>query len=179
MLLYILAALALLVLALFVIAALRPKDFRVTRRTVIGAPPATVFKQVNTLRDWEAWSPWQKLDPNMQQSYDGPAAGVGAVSAWTGNNKVGAGRMTITESRAAELIRFKLEFLKPFTATNAAEFTFSPAGQGTAISWSMDGKNSLICRVMGLFMNMDKMVGDQFEQGLANLKQVAESGAAR
>ena len=179
MLLKIALALAVLVIAFLVTAALSPKTFRVARSATLPAPPAAVFPHVNDFRAWQGWSPWEKLDPDLQRTYEGPAAGVGASYAWTGNNKVGAGRMTITESRPHELIRLRLEFLKPFAATNTADLTFTPAGEGrTTVTWTMNGETNFICRGLPPFMNMDKMIGASFEQGLASLGQVASQSPA-
>ncbi len=170
----ILIALAVIVLVFIAIVVTRPAEFRVVRSAAIAAPAPAVFAQVNELRKWEAWSPWAKRDPAMKQTYDGTPAGTGAVTAWAGNREVGEGRMTITESRPAELIRIKLEFFKPFTATNTAEFTFKPEGNRTVVTWSMSGQNNFIAKAVHLFMDMDKMVGKDFEAGLANLKAVTE-----
>jgi hypothetical protein len=126
MLIKILIAVALVLVVLAIVVALQPGDFRVARSANISAPPASVFAQVNDFHKWETWNPWGKIDPAMRQSYDGAPAGVGAVYSWAGNNEVGEGRMTIIESRPSELIRVKLEFFKPFAATNTAEFTFKP-----------------------------------------------------
>ncbi len=175
----ILIALAVIVVVFVVIVAVQPSDFRITRSATIAAPPEAVFAQVNGLHNWEAWSPWAKLDPAAKSTYEGPAAGVGAAFTWAGNNKVGEGRMTITESRPNESVRFKLDFLKPFKATNTAEFTFKPEGNQTAVTWSMYGKNSFIGKAVGLFINCDKMVGGQFEQGLAQMKSVAEAASGK
>ncbi len=175
----ILIALAVIVVVFVAIVAVQPSDFRITRSATIAAPPEAVFAQVNGLHNWEAWSPWAKLDPAAKNTYEGPAAGVGAAFTWAGNNKVGAGRMTITESRPNESVRFKLDFLKPFKATNTAEFTFKPEGNQTAVTWSMYGKNSFIGKAVGLFINCDKMVGGQFEQGLAQMKSVAEAASGK
>jgi carbon monoxide dehydrogenase subunit G len=127
---------------------------------------------VNDFHNWQAWSPWAKMDPTAKNSFAGTPSGEGALFSWAGNNKVGEGRMTIMESRPSESIRIKLEFLKPFQATNTAEFTFQPTGEGTLVTWSMSGKNSFMAKAVVLVMNCDKMVGGQFEQGLANLKDV-------
>ena len=121
MLVKIILVLAVLVVAFLITAALSPKTFRVARSATLPAPPAAVFPHVANFRAWQGWSPWEKLDPDLQRTYEGPAAGVGAGYAWTGNKEVGAGRMTITESRPDELLRIRLEFLKPFPATNTAE----------------------------------------------------------
>lgn len=175
MLVKVLVALAVLVVAGVVVVATRPSEFRVTRTGTISAPPAVVFAQVNDFHKWEAWNPWGKLDPAMKQSYEGAPAGVGAVYTWAGNSQVGEGRMTLTESRPNELIRIKMEFLKPFAATSTAEFTFRPEGNGTAVTWSMEGQNNFMAKTMHLVMNMDRMIGGQFEKGLAAMKSVAEA----
>jgi hypothetical protein len=175
MLLNILIVLAVIIVVLVIVAALRRADFRVERSIVVSVPPAAAFAQVNDFHKWEDWSPWAKLDPAMKETYDGAPSGVGASYSWSGNKNVGTGRMTLTESRPVEWIRIKLEFLKPFAATNTAEFTFKPNGNQTIVTWSMFGKSNLICRLMGLFMNMDKMIGSQFEKGLADLKAASEA----
>lgn len=171
----ILIALAAIVLAFVVVAALQPSDFRVVRSATISAPASAVFAQVNDFHNSEAWSPWEKLDPAMKQTYDGSPAGTGAIYTWAGNNQVGEGRMTLTESRPTELIRIKLEFLKPFKATNTAKFTFKPVGDQTVVTWTMTGENNFIAKAVSLIMNMEKMVGGQFEKGLASMKTVVEA----
>jgi len=168
----ILLALAFIVLLLIIVVAGRPDEFRITRTATIPAPPEKVFAQVNDLRAWEAWSPWAKLDPNAKSTYDGPPSGNGAAMSWDGNKKIGAGRMTITESRPHELVRFRLEFLRPFQATNTAEFTFCPSGSQTNVTWTMFGQNNLGGKIFSLFMNCDDMVGKDFDKGLTNLKSV-------
>ncbi|MGQ0446544.1 MAG: SRPBCC family protein [Beijerinckiaceae bacterium] len=172
-----LMVLAVIVIAFLVAVALRPSEFRVERTARIAAAPASVFEQINDFHRWESWSPWAELDPSARNSFEGKPAGEGAVFAWSGNTKVGQGRMTITESRPSELIRIKLDFMKPFRATNAATFTFKPEGDQTVVAWSMAGRNNFMGKAMGLFMNCDKMVGGQFETGLANLKSVTEGPA--
>lgn len=171
----ILTTLAVIVVVFVVVVALQPAEFRVARSATMSAQAPVVFAQVNDLHKWEAWSPWAKRDPAMKQTYDGAPAGVGAITAWTGNKEVGAGRMTITESRPGELIRIRLEFFKPFTATNTAEFAFKPEGNQTAVTWSMAGTNNFMAKAVGLFMNMDKMVGGDFDKGLASMKAVVEA----
>ena len=173
----ILIGLAVIVGVFLIVVALQPADYRVTRTATIAAPSAVVFAQVDDLRKWEAWSPWAKMDPAMKVTYTGPAAGVGAVSGWAGNSEVGEGRMTITESRPSELIRFHLEFIKPMAGTSASEFTFKPEGNQTVVTWTMTGKNNFIAKGLCLFMNMDQMVGGQFAQGLTQLKSVVEAAA--
>jgi hypothetical protein len=171
----ILISLAVIVIVFVVIVALQPSEFQVARSTTTSAPRAAVFAQVNDFHKWEAWNPWGKIDPAMKQTYEGAPAGIGAIYTWAGNNEVGEGRMTITESRPSDLIRIKLEFFKPFAGTNIAEFTFKPEGNQTAVTWSMEGKNNFMAKAIHLFMNMDKMIGGQFEKGLASMKSVVES----
>ena len=140
------------------------------------APAGAVFTRVNDLHQWEAWSPWAKLDPSEKKIFSGADAGPGAVFKWSGNKKIGEGTMTILESPSADTIRIRLEFLKPFKATNLAEFTFKTEGGQTSVTWTMTGKNNFFFKAFSLFMNMDKMVGGDFEKGLASLKSVAEAG---
>ena len=174
----ILLAVAVVIIAFVIIVAIRPSQFRVTRRGAIDAPPEVVFPQINNLHNWQAWSPWAKLDPSAKNTYAGPPEGVGSSFAWDGSNKVGAGRMTITESQPCELVRFRLEFFKPFKATNVAEFTIQPEGGQTVVTWSMTGTNNFVMKAVGLFMDCDKMCGDFFVKGLADMKAVAESQVA-
>lgn len=171
----VIVALALIAILFLILIAGRPDDFIVSRATQIAAAPDQVFPHVNELKKWDAWSPWAKLDPNAKNTFAGPAAGVGSSMSWAGNRKVGAGRMTIAESRANELIRFNLEFLRPFQATNFALFTFKSVGSQTEVSWSMTGRNNLFFKLFGLFMDCDALVGKDFENGLARLKTVAEA----
>ena len=168
-------ALVLIVIVFAIVVATRPADFRITRTTSIAAPPAAVFAQVNDFHKWDAWSPWAKLDPAMKQTHEGAPAGTGAIYSWVGNSDVGEGRMTITESRPNEMIGIKLEFLKPFAAVNTTEFSFKPEGNQTVVTWSMTGTNNFMAKAFGLFMNMDKMVGGDFEKGLAQMKSVTEA----
>jgi hypothetical protein len=171
----ILIALAVIVIVFVVIVALQPSEFRVVRSATISASAPAVFAQVNGFHNWEAWNPWGKIDPAMKQTYEGAPAGTGAIYTWTGNNEVGEGRITITESRPSDLIRIQLEFFKPFRATNTAEFAFKPEGNQTAVTWSMTGRKNFIAKAVHLFMNMDKMIGGQFEKGLAQMKSVVET----
>jgi len=177
MLVKILIGLAVLIVLLVVVVALQPSEFRITRTTTVAAPASAVFAQVNDFHRWEAWSPWAKLDPAVRNTFAGAPAGAGAVFAWAGNSKVGEGRMTIVESRPNELVRIKLEFLKPFAATNTAEVTFKPEGDRTAVTWSMFGHNNFMGKAVCLVMNMDKTLGGEFDKGLAAMKSVAEAAA--
>ncbi len=179
MIIYVLIGLAVIIIVFVVVVALQPSEFTVTRSAAIAAPPEAVFAQVNDLHKWEAWNPWGKIDPAMKQTYEGAAAGNGAIYSWVGNAKVGEGRMTITESSPNELIRFNLEFFKPMAGTSTAEFTFKPEGNQTTVTWSMTGKNNFIAKAVCLFMSMEKMLGGQFEQGLAQMKSVAEAATRK
>ena len=171
----ILIAFAVIVVGLVIVVAMQPSEFRVARSATMSAPASAVFAQVNDFHKWEAWNPWGKIDPAMKQTYEGAPAGPGAIYTWVGNKNVGEGRMTLTESRPSDLIRIKLEFFKPFAGTNIAEFTFKPAGNQTAVTWSMTGKNNFMAKAIHLFMNMDKMIGGQFEMGLAQMKSIVEA----
>jgi hypothetical protein len=173
-LLYVVVGLAVVIAAFLVIVALLPGDFRIARSATMAAPAFDVFAQVNDFHNWNGWNPWGKIDPNMKQTYEGAPAGTGAVYSWVGNKDVGEGRMTITDSRPHERIAIKLEFFKPFKATNAAEFTFKPEAAGTVVTWSMAGTKAFVIKIFSLFMSMDKMVGGQFEKGLADMKSIVE-----
>lgn len=171
-----LVLLGIIVLLVAVIVS-RPSEYRVERSASINAPPAVVFDFVNDFHKWEGWSPWEKLDPSMKKTYEGPATGAGAVYSWTGNDKVGEGRMTITDSRPGESVAIKLEFIKPFAAVCNTTFTFSPQGTATKVSWTMEGSNNFVAKAFTLFMNMDDMIGKDFEKGLAQLRTQAETAA--
>jgi hypothetical protein len=160
---------------LLIVIALQPATFHVERSTNIAASPEAAFTQVNDFHAWSAWSPWEKLDPSMKRSFDGPSSGAGAKYAWVGNKEVGEGRMTIEKSVPSELVQIKLEFLRPFAATNTATFTFAKAGEGTKATWAMDGNNNFMAKAFHLVMDMDKMIGPDFEKGLAGIKTAAES----
>jgi hypothetical protein len=160
-----------------VVVAMQPSHYQVERSATINAPAPVVFAQVNDFHKWEAWSPWAKMDPNMKTTYSGSAAGTGAVYSWVGNSDVGEGRMTITDSVPSTSIKIKLEFLKPFAATNPTDFMFVTQGNQTQVKWTMSGEKNFVMKGFTLFMNMDKMVGDDFEKGLAQMKTVAEKAA--
>jgi len=127
---------------------------------------------VNDFRQWDAWSPWSKLDPAMKKTLEGPAEGVGAIYRWSGNDEVGEGSMTLLESKPGEKVGIKLEFLRPFAGVNDVQFTFVPEGTGTKVAWAMQGKNAFVAKVIGLFLDFEKMCGDAFSEGLANLDKV-------
>jgi hypothetical protein len=177
MLTWILLALGAIIVLFALVVALQPAEFRISRSTTIAAPPSVPFALVNNFHNWQPWSPWEKLDPEMKRTYEGPQSGTGAVYTWSGNNKVGEGRMTLVESYPSDLIRIQLEFLRPFKATNTAEFTFKPQQDQTLVTWSMLGTKNFVFKAFHLFMNMDKMVGGDFEKGLAEMKSIAEKPA--
>jgi uncharacterized protein YndB with AHSA1/START domain len=168
-----------LVIVFAVAVGLQPSEFRVVRSTTIAALPAEVFARVNDFHNWEEWSPWTKLDPASKRTFDGPRAGAGAIFAWSGNDKVGEGRMTVTESHPNELIRIKLDFKRPFESTCTTEYTFKPEGKQTVVTWSMFGEKDFFSKVFCLFIDMDKVVGGDFEKGLAQMKAVTEATAGK
>jgi hypothetical protein len=174
----ILLGLLAIVVVLAIVIAMQPADFQVSRSATMAAPPAAVFGQVNDFHNWDTWSPWAKRDPNATNRFEGPPAGEGAKFYWSGNSEVGEGSMTLTESRPNELVRIQLDFVRPFTATNDVEFTFKSEGDNqTAVTWSMAGKNKFLGKAIGLFMDCEKMVGDDFEKGLANMKAIVEKSS--
>lgn len=167
-----------LLAALMFYVATRPASFRIQRSIRIAAPREKLFAYVSDLHNFDAWSPWSPLDPAMRKTHSGAARGVGASYEWQGNNKVGHGRMEIVEAVAPERVLIKLDFLKPFEAHNMAEYLLAERDGETEFTWAMYGPNNFLSKVMGLFFSMDRMVGAQFEQGLAALKAVAERSEA-
>jgi hypothetical protein len=165
-----------LVLLVLVLGALRPRTFRVERSAHIEAPPQLLHPMVADFRRWRAWSPWEAVDPEMRRSYSGADLGRGAVYEWDGK-KAGAGRMEITEAPSPGRITIQLDFTRPFTAHNTAEFSFAGTNGGTVVSWAMYGGQTYPIRVMSIFFPMDKLVGKDFEKGLASLKALAERSA--
>ena len=173
---------AVAIAALLAWAARRPNHFRVERSTVIQASPEQVFEHLDSFARWSAWSPWEKLDPAMKRHYSGPERGVGAAYHWIGNKQVGEGKMEIIELKSFRHLRVKLDFIKPFTAHNTAEFKLRPVPSepptdqpACQISWAMYGPSPFLSKLMGVFFNMDKLIGKDFESGLASLKTLAES----
>jgi hypothetical protein len=168
-----------ILLAIFaVIVALQPADYNVTRSIIINATPVKAFDNVNDFHRWNAWSPWAKLDPNMKATHEGSPSGKGAIYKWIGNDKVGEGKMTILDSLPADTVKIKLDFLKPFEDTAETTFTFKPENvqaTQTKVTWSMAGKKNFFAKAICLFTSMDKMLGPDFERGLANLKSTTES----
>src|ERR1700727_1017848 len=166
--------LAIAIAVVLILAATKPDSFSVTRAIDITAPAERIFPLIDDFHQWVAWSPWENKDPAMQRSYDGPVSGKGAVYGWDGNKDVGSGRMEILEASAPSKILIKLDFLKPFEAHNTAEFTMLPQGAGTRLTWVMRGPAPFMSKLMQLFMNLDQMIGKDFEIGLANLKKLVE-----
>lgn len=160
--------------AVLVIAATRPDTFRVERSASIKAPPEKVFALINDFPSWRSWSPWESLDPNMRRTVGAVSQGKGAVYEWDGNNDVGKGRMEIVESNPPSNVGIQLDFLRPFEAHNKAEFTLVPEGDATKVTWAMHGPMPFVSKVMSLFFSMDRMIGKDFEAGLAKMKSVAE-----
>jgi hypothetical protein len=163
------------VIALVGVVAMQPTDFKIERKATMAAPAGAVFGQVNDFHNWDAWSPWAKLDPNAKTTFEGPAAGTGAIFRWAGNDEIGEGSMTITESQANERIKLKLEFIKPHAGESDTVFTFKPDGDQTVVTWTMTGQNNFVGKAFCMLMDMDKVVGGKFDEGLANLKKVVET----
>jgi len=172
-------AITLIVIAVLAIAATRPNTYHVERSQSMVARPEAVFAVVNNLHRFPEWSPWQKLDPAMKITFDGPESGVGASYAWVGNDKVGEGKMTTTEATAPGSLTQKLEFLKPFKDECVVHFSIAPEGEGSRVTWAIDGNYNYVSKVMCLFVSMDKMMGKDFESGLTGLKGVAEAEPAQ
>ena len=164
------------VIAIFlIVVAMRPADFRVERSATIAAPAQALFDQVNDHHNFNKWNPFLKLDPSVKNTFSGPDSGVGAVCAWDGNSEIGAGSSTITESKPGELVRERMDWIRPMAGVATVEFTFKPEGDKTVVTWAMYGKNGFMGKLVSLFMDCDKMCGPQFEQGLADLGKVVTS----
>jgi len=167
-------AIVVLIVALLIYAATKPDTFRIQRSATIKAPPEKIFSFLDDFHKWISWSPWEKMDPALKRTHSGAMSGKGAVYEWEGNNQVGKGRMEITDTSPPSKVLIKLDFLKPFEAHNTAEFTLSGGDNSTNVIWAMYGPQPYMAKVVSLFFSMDKMVGGQFEQGLANLRTVSE-----
>ena len=158
---------------ILIVAAFRPNEFRVKRSATLSASPIALFAHVNDHHKFAVWNPWMKLDPAVKNTYSGPEAGVGAVCSWEGNSNVGAGTATIIESKPGELVRLKMDWKKPMEGTSTVDFTFKPVGNQTEVTWEMYGQNNYLGKLMSLFIDCDKMCGEQFEKGLVSLGEVA------
>ena len=172
----ILIVVAVTVVGVLVFAATRPDTFRIERTATIKAPADRIFPFIDDFHRWGAWSPWEKIDPALKRTFSGPPSGKGAAYSWEGNSKVGSGGMVIAESSPTGKIVIKLDFLKPFEAHNQAEFGLQPLADGaTEVRWTMQGPASFVSKLMGVFIDMDRLVGSDFEDGLQNLRQIAEA----
>jgi uncharacterized protein YndB with AHSA1/START domain len=175
----ILLGVAVVLVALCGFIATRPSTFTIQRTATLKASPDIAFALVNDFHHWGEWSPWDKLDPNQKRTFEGAATGVGSIYGWSGNDQVGEGRMTIEESKVNELVRIKLEFIKPWQSTNSTTFTFSPAAEGVSVTWKMEGQNDFMGKAFSLFMDMDAMIGKDFDNGLASMGKAAEAEARK
>jgi len=167
-------AAVLIVLAVLGLALVQPDSYQVQRTATIKAPPEKIMGYLNDFHQWQAWSPWEKLDPNMARTFEGAASGQGAVYGWSGKHEVGKGRMEITENVVPSKLVIKLDFIEPFTSTNRTEFQLQPQGDATLVTWTMSGPAEFTTKLMSVFYSMDKMIGKDFEKGLSQLKAVAE-----
>jgi len=170
----ILIILVVIIAAVLIYAATRPDDFVVSRSASINASPEAIFPAINDFKRWGVWSPYEKLDPEMKRSFSGADSGKGAAYAWHSDGKAGIGRMEITGSVPSSLVALKLDFEKPFKANNTAEFTLKPAGNSTEVTWAMRGRYPFMAKLIGVFMNFDRLVGKDFEAGLTSLKRAVE-----
>ena len=164
---------ALLIAAVLIYASTKPDTFRLERSTSIKASPEKISAYLTDFKQWAAWSPWEEKDPAMKRTYSGAASGIGAVYDWTGNKNVGTGRMEVLDVQPQKVM-IKLDFFAPFEAHNTTEYVLAPQGDSTKLTWAMFGPSNYMSKVMSVFMNMDKMVGPDFEAGLAKLKAAAE-----
>jgi hypothetical protein len=175
-----LVVLGLGIAGLLALAATRPDTYRVERSRTIHAPAEVVFAHIEDFRMWPAWSPWETLDPNLRRAYEGPARGVGSSYAWEGNRRVGKGKMTIVESTPFTAVACRLEFMEPFASVANTVFTLRPDGdEAVTVTWSMDGTNSFAGKLISVVVSMDRMIGNQYEKGLATLESVARAAAGR
>lgn len=174
----ILLGLAAMIVLILIVAAFQSSDFRVKRSAKLSASPMALFAHVNDHHKFALWNPWMKLDPNVKNTYAGPDAGVGAACSWEGDSNVGAGTSTIIESKPGELVRFRMDWRKPMEGTSTVDFTFQPQGNETLVTWEMYGPRNYMGKLVSLFIDCDKMCGDQFEKGLTNLGEAASKTPA-
>jgi hypothetical protein len=170
-------ALTTLIVGFTAFVAMRPSTYRVERSLTMATPVDLPFGLVNDFHRWHFWSPWDALDPKMKKTFDGPYAGPGAIYSWSGNEQAGQGTMTILESKPYESIRIQLEFQKPWPSKNTTTFTFEPVAEGVTVRWTMEGTNNFMGKAFSLFMDMDGMIGKDFEKGLATIKTLTETEA--
>ena len=167
-------ALVIIIGAILIYASTRPDSFRIERSITIQSTPGKIFPLINNFHQWESWSPWEKIDPQINRTYSGAPEAMGSIYEWSGNKNIGQGRMEITESVPPSKITIKLDFFTPFEAHNAVDFVLTPKGNSTLVTQAMYGPSPFISKLMGLFFSMDKMVGEKYEEGLTNLKRMAE-----
>jgi hypothetical protein len=170
-------ALTALIVGFTAFVAMRPSTYRVERSLTMATPVDLPFGLVNDFHRWHFWSPWDALDPKMKKTFDGPYAGPGAIYSWSGNEQAGQGTMTILDSKPYESIHIQLEFQKPWPSKNATTFTFEPVAEGVTVRWTMEGTNNFVGKAFSLFMDMDGMIGKDFEKGLATIKTLTETEA--
>jgi uncharacterized protein YndB with AHSA1/START domain len=170
----ILIGLAVIIAVILGLALMKPDSFTVQRSAIIKAPPEKIMGYLDDFHQWQAWSPWEKLDPNMNRSFEGAASGKGAVYGWSGNSDVGKGRMEVTEHAPPSKVAIKLDFIEPFATSNTTVFALQPQADGTQVTWTMTGPMPFMSKLMTVFVSIDTMIGRDFEKGLAQLKAVAE-----
>lgn len=170
----ILIVLVLVIAALLIYAATKPDSFRIERSTTIKAPPEKIFALINDFKQWETWSPWEKIDPALKRTYSGTTSGVGSIYEWSGNKDIGQGRMEIVESTPSSKVSLKLDFVTPFEAHNRVDFMLAQQGDMTTVTQAMYGPSPYMSKLMTMFFSMDKMVGEKYEEGLATLKMISE-----
>ena len=173
----ILIAVAALIAVFLIVVAFQPSEFQMERTATVPAPAPAVFEQVNDFHKWEAWSPWAKLDPNAKIAFEGPPSGTGTIMTWSGNSKVGEGKMTLTESRPDEFVKINVDIMKPMQGSSISEFTFKPEGDQTAVTWSMSAHHNFIQKAMCLVMNGKKMMAEAMEKGLANMSAAVKTAS--
>jgi len=167
--------LALIFAVITVLALTKPDSYRVERSITITAPPEKIIGLITDFHQWGAWSPWEKIDPNMVRTFSGAASGKGALYYWKGNSDVGEGRMEVTDVTSPSSVAIKLDFIAPFESANTTVFKLAPQGGATNVTWTMDGPMTFTTKLMSVFVSMDAMIGKDFEKGLANMKAVAET----
>ncbi|MGH7738701.1 MAG: SRPBCC family protein [bacterium] len=170
-----LLGLAALIGLFFLTASFQPDQFTFSRSIFVEAKPSVCFGLVDNFHNWRKWSPWAQMDPGMQVAYDGPISGVGARYVWSGNGKVGAGKMAMVKARKPSVVDINLEFLRPMKGSDLAEFTFNPKGPGTQVTWTMSGPLNLLEKAVRMVYDTDKMLAPDFERGLTQLKAAAEA----
>jgi Polyketide cyclase / dehydrase and lipid transport len=163
-----------LIAGVLIFAATKPNTFRVQRSVIINAQPKRIFAFINDFHKWDVWSPYEKLDPAMKRTYSGSKSGKGSIYEWKGNMKAGQGRMEIVNAIQPSVVTIKLDFMKPMAGHNTSEFTLEPKWDSTKVTWTMYGPYSYFHKIMSVFFNMDKMIGNAFETGLNNLKTIVE-----